>query len=282
MPRTTRAVFRSVEPHPETQRPLATPIASLPAQGLAVDVEHLSAGYDEMPVLVDVTLRVPAGQLVALFGPNGAGKSTLLRVLTGMMRPWSGQARLSGRSPRAARAAGRVAYMPQQEILDWEYPLRVRDVVMTGRMALIRATGGWRRLLPPRFVGAEHHEAVERTLEAVDLFHLADQHISVLSGGQRKRTLLARALAQEADLLLLDEPFAGVDAASERLIHDTLRRMRGEGRTVLMVSHDPDGARDICDRFVLLNREILADGPPEDVARALAPTGGARASGRTA
>lgn len=273
----TRMVFKTSEP--DGIHPLVTSAVTSPP---AVEVAGLTAGYDGEAVLADITFSVPTGELVAVIGPNGAGKSSLFKVLTGMLRPSRGRLRLCGAAPAAACAASRVAYMPQHESLDWDYPVSVRDVVMGGRLARIRADGGLQRFLPARFAGRAHHEAVRQALDAVDLWPLADRHISMLSGGQRKRTLLARALAQDAELLLLDEPLAGVDVATERLIYGVLSEMRGNGRTVMMVTHDLAGARTVCDRAILLNRHIQADGPPSEVLDEGRPTQGSLACLRAA
>ncbi len=239
-----------------------TPLSS---DAPSVAVNGVTFGYDGAPVLSKIDLMVPRGELVAVIGPNGAGKSTLFKLLTGILRPARGEIRIFGQTIQAALASSRIAYMPQHEMLDWDYPVNVRDVVLAGRLGRIRRESGLRRYLPAGFAAEHHHAAVRQALEAVDLWALADRHISALSGGQRKRALLARALVQDAELLLLDEPLAGVDLATERLIHDVLQEARAEGRTIMMVSHDLSGSRDICDRVVLLNREVEADGPPAEV-----------------
>jgi manganese/iron transport system ATP-binding protein len=236
----------------------------------AVLTEGLGAGYGRVVALDDVDLVLPEGELIAILGPNGAGKSTLFRLLTGMMRPTRGRIRLLGGSVEAARRASLIAYMPQNEQLDWDFPVRVRDVVTSGRLGRLRAEGGVRRFLPWRVAAEAHHRAVDEALRAVHMHDLADRPIGALSGGQRKRALLARALAQDARLLLLDEALAGVDRDTEQLIHAVLLRARDEGRTLLLITHDL-AAAEIADRVVLLNRRVVASGRPAEVLGTAAP-----------
>ncbi|MBK5936659.1 metal ABC transporter ATP-binding protein [Halorhodospira sp. 9621] len=230
----------------------------------AIEAEGLCAGYHGVDAVADAHLRIPAGELVALVGPNGAGKSTLLKLIMGLIRPRCGRIRIGGRAPGQARGAGDVAYMPQHETLDWDFPASVRDVIFSARYPSLRRSGV-QRWLPRRLLGAEHHEAVAEALSATAMAELADRHISELSGGQKKRVLLARALAQQARLLLLDEPLVGVDRSSEALIFEVLRDLRAAGRTVVLVTHDIAGARRHADRLVLFNRSVIASGPPEEV-----------------
>jgi manganese/iron transport system ATP-binding protein len=232
---------------------------------VAVAAEGLSAAYGRVAALEEVDLVLPEGELVVIVGPNGAGKSTLFRLLTGIMRPTAGTIRLFGGPVAAARRASLIAYMPQNEQLDWDFPVRVRDVVMSGRLGRLRAEGAIRRLLPSHFAPEPHHRAVHEALLAVQMLELADRPIGALSGGQRKRALLARALAQDARLLLLDEALAGVDRDTEQVIHAVLRRARDEGRTLVLITHDLATAAEIADRVVLLNRTVVASGRPGEV-----------------
>lgn len=229
----------------------------------AVSICDLTVAYDREPVLAGVDLELPAGRLITVLGPNGAGKSTLLRVLAGTLKPLRGEIRVYGHTIEDERRLSRIAYMPQQEQLDWDFPLSVRDVVLSGRYGHIRREGGWRRFLPPSLIRGEHQAAVRRALQDTDMLGRQYQSIDSLSGGQRKRVLLARALVQEASLLLLDEPLAGVDNASEELIMRVLRQARDQGRTVLMVTHDVIGARKSADHVVLINRQVVGQGPPD-------------------
>src|SRR6056297_3281854 len=228
----------------------------------AIQLEDLSVGYGSTLVLDSINLALPAGRLISLVGPNGAGKSTLLRTLVGSLKPVQGRVRVLGQDAELARRRGRIAYMPQHEQIDWDFPLSVADVVLSGRYGRITSEGGWRRFLPPSMAGENHQRAVNKALDAVDMLQHHRQPIDTLSGGQRKRVLLARALAQDARLLLLDEPLVGVDQRSETLIMQVLAEARDQGRTVVMVTHDIVGARRDADYAVLINRQIVGEGEP--------------------
>ncbi|TVS09996.1 MAG: metal ABC transporter ATP-binding protein [Wenzhouxiangella sp.] len=229
----------------------------------AVQIKGLSVAYDSELVLDHIDLSLPAGRLIAVVGPNGAGKSTLLRTLVGSLKPSSGSVHVHGQAAERQRRAGQIAYMPQHEQVDWDFPLSVRDVVLSGRYGRIRMEGGWRRFLLPVMASDRHQEAVREALKAVDMHNHEQQPIETLSGGQRKRVLLARALAQDARLLLLDEPLVGVDRRSEELIMEVLRGQRDQGRTVVMVTHDIAGARRDADIAVLINRCVVGTGDPD-------------------
>lgn len=231
----------------------------------AVIVTDLSIAYDSKPVLAGLNLHLPANRLITLVGPNGAGKSTLLRVLAGSLTPATGSVSVLGRSAEAQRKESLIAYMPQQEQIDWDFPLSVWDVVLSGRYGRIRQQGGWRRFLPLSLTPAEHRNAALSALQDTGLLELRHSAIDTLSGGQRKRVLLARALAQDARLLLLDEPLVGVDQVSENLIMSVLRQARDQGRTIVMVTHDIVGARRDADHVVLINRKVVGEGPPDDM-----------------
>ncbi len=224
----------------------------------ALAVEHLGVRYREVVALDDASLVLPRGRVCALLGVNGSGKSSLFGAVMGTVRPSAGTVSILGGDPAAARRAGAVAYVPQSEQVDWTFPLRVRDVVMTGRYGRMGTT---RRTRPV------DRAAVEEALELVELTALADRQIGRLSGGQRKRAFLARALAQDAALLLLDEPFTGVDKPSEATITTLLRRAAGQGRSVLVSTHDLGGLARLCDDAVLLHRRVLASGPVQQVLR---------------
>lgn len=237
---------------------------SRPAR-VAVDIRDLSVAYDSALVLDHVDLSLPAGQLIAVVGPNGAGKSTLLRTLIGSLKPSGGQVRIHGEPAEAQRRAGQIAYMPQHELMDWDFPLSVGQLVLSGRFGRIRREGGWRRFLLPSMAAESHRQAARQALEAVNMAEHLDQPIETLSGGQRKRVLLARTLAQDAQLLLLDEPLVGVDRRSEALIMSVLREQRQQGRTVVMVTHDILGARKDADYAVLINRHVVGAGDPASI-----------------
>ena len=219
----------------------------------------------EVLALDSISLEIRAGTVDALVGMNGAGKSTLFAAIMGLVPLARGTVTVFGGTPARARAAGRIAFMPQGDGIDPDFPLAVADVVMMGRFGRLGIT---RR---PR---AADHEAVAEALDRVQLNDLAKRSIGALSGGQRKRALMARALAQEADVLLLDEPFAGVDQRSEQLIARVLTQLAAEGRTVVLSTHDIASLPDRADRVILLaQRLITVDTPavaltPEMLARA--------------
>jgi manganese/zinc/iron transport system ATP- binding protein len=210
----------------------------------------LSAGYGGRPALLQADATFPAGAMTAIVGPNGAGKSTLLKAALGLLPPLAGRALFWGRPLHEMRP--RVAYVPQRASVDWDFPVSVIDVALMG---LHRELGLLGRLRPAIRARAEAALARTGTLD------LAQRQIGQLSGGQRQRVFLARALAQDADLVLLDEPFAGVDAATEETLLDLLRGLRAEGRTVVAVHHDLATVADWFDRVLLLNRRVVAEGP---------------------
>lgn len=235
-----------------------------------IEVRGLEVSYEHGPVLVGVDFAVLPGHLCGLVGMNGAGKSTLFKALAGVVRPDRGTITLDRRPAAAARASGLVGYVPQREEIDWTFPITVRDAVMMGRYGF----QGWTRR--PR---REDREAVAEAIDRVELSELADRQIGQLSGGQRKRAFVARGLAQHAKIMLLDEPFAGVDKRSERTIAEVLRQMSDGGTTVLVASHDLHALPRLCDEAVLINRTVIDHGPidemlvPELLARAFGLTG---------
>ena len=231
----------------------------------ALQARRLCAAYHQQPVLEDITLSLPQGQWTAIVGPNGAGKSSLLNLVIGSLAPLRGELRVLGESPAAQRRAGNIAYMAQQENMEWDFPISVRDTVLTGRSGLMRHDPLWRRLAPRHWADPSHRQAVEAALDAVDMADYAMRPIGELSGGQKKRVMLARALAQQARILLLDEPLAGVDPPSEALILDTLERERRAGRTVIMVTHDMPSARVHADNVLLINRTLVGMGAPDEM-----------------
>lgn len=220
----------------------------------AVEVHNLSVAYDARPVLLGISATVEHGEVIGIVGPNGAGKSTFFRSLLGLVAPGSGYIRLLGGEVATHRRW--VTYLPQREVIDWDFPLIVRDVVTMGRYPHL----GW-----GRFPGPADRLVVEACLEALGISDLHNRHIGELSGGQQQRTFLARALAQEAQVLLLDEPFMGVDAATEQTILALLRRLRAEGKAVLIVDHGLTRAAETYDRVLLLNQRLVAFGPPAQV-----------------
>ncbi|MDO9356861.1 MAG: metal ABC transporter ATP-binding protein [Solirubrobacteraceae bacterium] len=221
-------------------------------------VRGLHVGYGGTVALDGVDLEIEGGLVHGLIGMNGSGKSTLFKALMGLVKPSSGSIELFGGDSLAARRSGRVAYAPQNEDVDWAFPVSVRDVVAMGRYGKL----GTRRRLRP-----EDHEAIDRALERVELTDLASRQIGALSGGQRKRAFVARGLAQGAELLLLDEPFAGVDKRSEATITTLLRDLAAEGRTILVSTHDLIAVPELCDEIALINRRIVARGTADEVLR---------------
>lgn len=231
----------------------------------AIEVKGLYAAYQRNTVLENIELAFPKGKWTAIVGPNGAGKSTLFHVLTGSMKPLQGSVKAFDEPIVIHRRAGHIAYMAQREAIEWDFPVSVWETVMGGRYGHMRQDALWRRLLPARWHHARHSEAVRDALVAVDMLAYADRPIGELSGGQKKRVLLARALSQQANILLLDEPLAGVDPPSEKLILSVLRREREAGNTVIMVTHDMPGARRHVDHVVLINRFVRGTGTPEEM-----------------
>jgi manganese/zinc/iron transport system ATP- binding protein len=220
----------------------------------AIEVNDLTVAYREQPVLWDVDLEVRSGALTAIVGPNGAGKTTLILSVLGLVRPAAGRIRILGRSIREAR--GEVAYVPQRGTVDWDFPTSVLDVVMMGTYGRV----GWFR----RPGGAERGRAID-ALEKVGMEAFADRQIRQLSGGQQQRVFLARALVQDARIYLMDEPFQGVDARTERAIMDVLRELRSRGETVVAVHHALQTVGEYFDDAVLLNVRKIASGPVTEV-----------------
>ena len=222
----------------------------------AIAVDGLSVRYGDVVALDGVDLDLKPGRVCALIGMNGSGKSTLLKAIVGLVRPTSGAVRVAGEPPSAARRRGVLAYVPQSEDVDWRFPVSVRDVVMMGRYGRQGLT---------RHPRAEDRAAVADAIARVDLTDLADRQIGRLSGGQRKRAFVARGIAQDAGIQLLDEPFAGVDKPSEATIVRLLRDLAAEGRTVLVTTHDLAAVTDLADEAILLLRRVLVHGTPAEV-----------------
>lgn len=215
----------------------------------ALRIEGLTLSYDGVRVVEDVSATFPSGSLTAIVGPNGAGKSSLLKGALGLIGAEAGRARFFDAPLDQVRA--RVAYMPQRAAVDWDFPVRVIDVVLMG---MHRRTGLWRPL------AMRDKAAAMAALDRVGMAAFARRQIGALSGGQQQRVFMARALAQEADLYLLDEPFAGVDAATEAAISAVLRELRDQGAAVVAVHHDLTTVAARFDRVLLLNRRVMAEG----------------------
>lgn len=221
----------------------------------ALELRRLTVSYGAQPVLWDVDALFPAGAMSAVVGPNGSGKSTLLRAAMGLVRPDAGQVTILGHPAREAMR--RVAYVPQREAVDWDFPITVREVVEMGRYPSV----GWFRRLR-----GEDREIVAESLERVGMSAFAGRQIGRLSGGQRQRVFMARALAQRADVMVLDEPFAGVDARTESALLELLAELRDrEGRSVVIVHHDLQTVRSVFDWVLLLNVRSIACGPAHTV-----------------
>lgn len=221
---------------------------------IPLSVQDLTVAWHRKPVIWDVQFDVAPGQLVGIIGPNGAGKSTLLKAIMDLVPRTSGRVEIFGGPWKQNRQ--RVGYVPQRESVDWDFPVSVLDVVTMGLYGRL----GWFR--PVR---KQHREAAQRALERVGMGALAGRQISQLSGGQQQRTFLARALVQDADLYLMDEPFAAVDAATEQAIVEILREMRAAGKTAVVIHHDLHTVTDYFDSVVLLNMRVVAQGATSDV-----------------
>lgn len=215
----------------------------------ALQAHQLSVNYDKTPVLWDISLKIPSGEIVGIIGPNGAGKSTFIKTALGLLQPISGKIEFFGQPLSACRR--RIAYVPQRESVDWDFPILVRDLVLMGRygsLGLFR----WPR--------QADQAAVDHCLELVGMSAYANRQISQLSGGQQQRAFIARALVQEADVYFMDEPFAGVDMATETAIMNILRQLKAKGKTVFVVHHDLNTVESYFDWLIMLNMRLIACG----------------------
>ncbi|RJO71930.1 MAG: metal ABC transporter ATP-binding protein [Myxococcales bacterium] len=215
-----------------------------------LEVHDMTVAYHRKPVLWDIDLTVPESRLIAILGPNGAGKSTLIKAILGLVPRASGRVDIYGRPYETQRKL--VGYVPQRESVDWDFPVSALDVVLMGRYGHI----GWFRR-----VRRADRDVARDCLAKVGMADLADRQISQLSGGQQQRVFLARALAQDARLYFMDEPFAGVDAATEKAILAVLSDLKRAGKTVLVVHHTLQTVRDYFDHVILLNMRVVANGP---------------------
>ncbi|NRG45063.1 metal ABC transporter ATP-binding protein [Bacillus sp. CRN 9] len=219
-----------------------------------VDVKNLTVAYQKKAVLKNVTFTVPEGKLIGIIGPNGAGKSTLIKAVLGLIPKASGEVKIYNKKYRAKDRI--VGYVPQRGSVDWDFPTSALDVVLMGRYGHV----GWFKR-PSK----QDNQIARECLEKVGMEGYADRQISQLSGGQQQRVFLARALAQDAKVYFMDEPFVGVDAATERAIIDLLNELKSQGKTVLVVHHDLQTVKDYFDDCILLNVETIASGPTEQV-----------------
>ena len=236
----------------DTKEPLSTRPEHSAESPLSVHA--MTVAYHRRPVLWDVDYDAPPNKLIAIVGPNGAGKSTLIKACLGLTQRASGQVEFWGRSYRSQRR--RVGYVPQRESVDWDFPVSALDVVCMGLYREI----GWLRP-----VGQKHKKLALECLDKVGMADFEGRQISQLSGGQQQRVFLARALAQQADLYFMDEPFVGVDAATERSIIAVLRELRDSGKTVVAVHHDLPTVPEYFDEVVLLNMRVVAAGAISEV-----------------
>jgi manganese/zinc/iron transport system ATP- binding protein len=224
------------------------------SQNKAIEVTDMTVAYEDKPVLWDIDLDVPPGILLAIVGPNGAGKTTLIKAILGLIKPAAGQVLIYGRPYNQQRRL--VGYVPQRGSVDWDFPTSVLDVVMMGRYGEL----GWLRR-----PGRQERALALEALEKVGMTAYAHRQISQLSGGQQQRVFLARALAQDAQIYFMDEPFQGVDATTERAIVTLLKELRAAGKTVVVVHHDLQTVPEYFDWVTLLNVRRIASGPVADV-----------------
>ncbi len=220
---------------------------------LPLAIHDLTVAYNRRPVLWDIELNIPEGRLVAVVGPNGAGKSTLLKACLDLIPRTSGEIRIYGKPYRQHRSL--VGYVPQRESVDWDFPISALEVVTMGLYGRI----GWMKR-----VRSVHREVAMQCLEKVGIDHLAQRQISQLSGGQQQRVFLARALAQDSALYMMDEPFSAVDASTELAIVELLKTLKSTGRTCIVVHHDLATVSRYFDWLVLLNMRVVASGPMKE------------------
>lgn len=218
-----------------------------------LQIKNLTVAYGASVALSDVNLELAAGQLVGIIGPNGAGKSSLLKAILGMVSH-SGQVHVAGQS--VAKARLQLAYVPQKSEVRWDFPVTVEDVVLMGRYKHI----GW-----VKFAQKADRAIVQEALEQVEMWDLRRRQISELSGGQQQRVFVARALAQQGEVILLDEPLTGVDTSSQDVIMNLLKELRQQGRLIIMATHDLNTAAQTCDTLICVNRRIVAFGAPSQV-----------------
>lgn len=220
----------------------------------ALDIRGLWTGYGQRPALKDITFQVDAGEVLGIIGPNGSGKTTLLKSILGLVRPWQGEVRVLGKP--AAEQKKMMGYMPQVEQVDWDFPVTVADVALMGRYA---------RRGPFRRTNKEDREAAGQALRQTGMYELRDNLIGELSGGQRRRALLARALANQPQLLLMDEPMAGLDATAQHQLLDLLDDLRAGGTTIVLSTHDLSCVSAYCSYAACLNQKLIAFGPPSEI-----------------
>ncbi len=223
-------------------------------ENIALETHNLTVSYNKKPVLWNVDFKLPAGQIVGIIGPNGSGKTTLLKSIMGLTPLSSGYVEIFG--SQLDKVRNKISYVPQKESVDWDFPASVMDVVLMGRYSP--------KNLFKRISKRDRDLAAE-ALEKVNLLEYSDRQISQLSGGQQQRVFIARSLTQNADLFIMDEPFVGVDAATEQAILRLMQEMKQQGKTVIVVHHDLQTAKDYFDWIVLLNTRLVASGPKSEI-----------------
>jgi manganese/iron transport system ATP-binding protein len=223
---------------------------------IAISLQGVSVRYGNNHALKDATINIPYHSFTGVIGMNGAGKSTLFKVIMGLVSADKGTIKICGDDPKTAQKHGHVAYVPQSELVDWDFPVSVYDVVMMGRI-------GTQNIF--KTASGVDHTAVKESLERVNMTKFKDRQIGELSGGQKKRVFVARALAQGADILLLDEPFAGLDATTEKSLIALFIKLKEDGKTIIIATHDLLSLPDTCDHVALVKSTIVGFGPTKEV-----------------
>ena len=219
-----------------------------------VEINNVTCGYEKQRVLSDVSLDIMPGDFVGLLGPSGSGKTTLLRTVLGAVALYEGEVLVNGVA--TSKKQPRVGYVPQLETIDWNFPVTVQEAVMMGRMTANPLFPWYRK---------KEKDLAATMMDRLGIYHLANRHIRELSGGQQQRVFLARALAQDARIYLMDEPFAGVDAATEKAIVEILMELRQQDKTILVVHHDLQTVTNYFDWVIMLNMRVVASGPTSEV-----------------
>lgn len=220
----------------------------------ALEASHLTVCYEKKPAIWEANLSIPTGSMAGIVGPNGAGKSTFLKAVLGIIPPTSGNVKFFDLPYKKVKR--RVAYVPQRESVDWDYPISAREVVLMGL---------YKQIGMCRWITKDHRKQADEALERVNMLSLAERQIGELSGGQQQRVFLARALVQKASLYIMDEPFAGIDATTEKVILELMKDLKAKGSTVLCVHHDLPTVADYFDHLTLLNLSVVASGSTETV-----------------
>ena len=223
---------------------------------IAIELKNVTVRYGANIALKDASIAIPYHSFTGVIGMNGAGKSTVFKAIMGLVTPDSGSITICGDDPKTAQKHGHVAYVPQNELVDWDFPVSVYEVVMMGRIGTLNIF---------KQASAVDHQAVVTALERVNMTQFKDRQIGELSGGQKKRVFVARALAQGADILLLDEPFAGLDAKTERSLIELFISLKDAGKTIIIATHDLLSLPDTCDHVALVKSTIIAYGPTKEV-----------------